>query len=53
MKYEYLNNLPDIHHTFYSIAAFSLSDPNLDLEKIEPLLAIDKPSFDSFFNEQL
>ncbi len=40
MKYEWLDDCPDIHHTFYSIAALSLTNPEAGLEEIDPLLAL-------------
>jgi hypothetical protein len=49
MKFEWLTDKPDVHHTFYSLAALSLSSPELELEQIEPLLAIDLSSYQSLF----
>ena len=50
MKFEWLKDRPDIHHTFYSLASLSLSDPESELEQFEPLLAIDMVSYRSLFN---
>ena len=52
MKFEWLTDRPDVHHTFYSLAALSLSSPELGLEQIEPLLAIDQPSYKSLFSSK-
>ena len=40
MKYEFLKDCPDIHHTFYSLAALSITANDKGLSDFDPLLSI-------------